>query len=54
MLDYARAIESIVTRDQYRKLMDLEPGEDPFVTLVPPGKSVGDPVDAAEHAEAGR
>jgi hypothetical protein len=29
--------------------MDLEPGEDPFVALVPPGKSVGGPMADAEH-----
>jgi len=45
MLGYARAIEATLGRDQYRSFMDLEPGEDPFIVLVPPGARVGGPMD---------
>jgi len=51
MLAYARSVEATLSRDEYRKFMDLEPGEDPYLTLVPPGKSVGDAVGGDEHAE---
>jgi hypothetical protein len=45
MLDYARSIESSLSRTEYRAFMDLEPGEDPFIVLVPPGTNVGDSLD---------
>jgi hypothetical protein len=44
LLSYARAVEATLTRDQYRTFMDLEPGEDPFIVLVPPGVTVGQPL----------
>ena len=49
MLEYARAVESTLTREQYRTFMDLEPGEDPYIALVPPGKTVGGPLSDGEH-----
>ncbi|MBK9035413.1 MAG: hypothetical protein IPL61_29850 [Myxococcales bacterium] len=45
MLGYARSIEASLTRDEYRTFMDLQPGEDPFVVLVPPGTQVGAPLE---------
>jgi hypothetical protein len=44
LLSYARAVEATLTRDQYRTFMELEPGEDPYIVLVPPGVTVGQPM----------
>lgn len=44
LLGFARALEATMTRDQYRTFTDLEPGEDPFLALVPPGVTVGQPI----------
>jgi hypothetical protein len=41
LLGYARSIEAAMTRDEYRTFMNLEPGDDPFIVLVPPGVTVG-------------
>jgi len=50
MLGYAHAVEATLTREQYRTFMDLEPGEDPYLSLVPPGKTVGGPMgDGDQH-----
>jgi hypothetical protein len=44
LLSYARSVEATLTRDQYRTFMDLEPGDDPYIVLVPPGVTVGQPL----------
>lgn len=48
LLAYARSVENVLTRDEYRAFMDLEPGADPYIVLVPPGTTVGGPVNGEE------
>jgi hypothetical protein len=52
LLAYAQSVESTLSRDEYRAFMDLEPGADPYITLVPPGTRVGGPVNGSEAAAA--
>lgn len=45
MLAFAHSVEAALTASEYKRFMDLEPGVNPFIVLVPPGTMVGDTVE---------